>query len=129
MNKFIATLLLLGGSACAQASIFVDSDVQSCPPVPSSSSIAQATSFSDGDAQAGEKLFDQYKCSSCHIDKVGGDGSAIFTRPGRTVTGPGELIKQMTLCSGIIGKTLTVQEQQHLGAYLNQRYYKFGESK
>lgn len=122
MKKVIATLLLLCGSVCAQASPFADSDV--CPTLPSLSSTAQATSFSDGDAQAGEKLFDQYKCSSCHIDKVGGDGSAIFTRPGRTVTSPEELIKQMTLCSGIIGKTLTIQEQQHLGAYLNQRYYK-----
>ena len=127
MKKVIATLLLLCGSICAQASPFAGSDV--CPPLPSLSSTAQATSFSDGDAQAGEKLFDEYKCSSCHIDKVGGDGSAIFTRPNRTVTRPEELVKQMTLCSGIIGKTLTVQEQQHLGAYLNQRYYRSGETK
>ncbi len=45
--------------------------------------------------------------------------------PGRTVTGPEELLRQMTLCSGIIGMTLAMDEQQHLGAYLNQRYYKF----
>lgn len=122
MKKVITTLLLLCSCVCAQASPFADSDV--CPTLPSLSSTAQATSFSDGDAQAGEKLFDQYKCNGCHIDKVGGDGSAIFTRTDRTVTSPEELIKQMTLCSGIIGKTLTIQEQQHLGAYLNQRYYK-----
>ncbi|MDO8293238.1 MAG: cytochrome c [Gallionella sp.] len=122
MKKVITTLLLLCGCVYAQASPFADSDV--CPTLPSLSSTAQATSFSDGDAQAGEKLFGQYKCNSCHIDKMGGDGSAIFTRPDRTVTSPEELIKQMTLCSGIIGKTLTIQEQQHLGAYLNQRYYK-----
>jgi len=127
MKKVIATLLLLCGSICAQASPFADSDV--CPQLPSLSSTAQATSFSDGDAQVGERLFGQYKCSSCHIDKVGGDGSAIFTRPARTVTKLEELVKQMTLCSGIIGKTLTVREQQHLGAYLDQRYYRFGESK
>ena len=120
--KKVIPILLLCGAVCAQASPFADSDV--CPPMPSLSSAAQATSFSDGDAQAGEKLFDQYKCSSCHIDKVGGDGSAIFTRPDRTVTSPEELIRQMALCSGIIGKTLTMQEQQHLGTYLNQRYYK-----
>lgn len=127
MKKVITTLLLLCGCACAQASPLADSDV--CPPMPSLSSTAQAASFSDGDAQVGEKLFDQYKCSSCHIDKVGGDGSAIFTRPDRTVASPEELIKQMTLCSGIIGKTLTMQEQQHLGAYLNQLYYKFKKLK
>jgi len=129
MKKIIATFLLLCSCVCAQASPFADSDVQICPPMPSLSSAAQTTSFSDGDTQAGEKLFDQYKCSSCHINKVGGDGSTIFTRPDRTVTSPEDLIKQMTLCSGIIGKTLTIQEQQHLGAYLNQRYYKFNELK
>lgn|SRR5574340_241659 len=129
MKKNIAPFLLLCGSVCAQASPFADSDVQICPPLPPLSSAAQATSFSGGDAQTGEKLFDQYKCNSCHIDKVGGDGSAIFTRPDRMVASPEDLIKQMVLCSGIIGKTLTIQEQQHLGAYLNQRYYKFKELK
>lgn len=128
MKKIITILLLLGGSTGAQASSFADSDV--CPPIVSSAPQASFVSdFSNGDAQVGERLFDQYKCSSCHIDKVGGDGSAIFTRPERMVTGPEGLLKQMTLCSGTIGKTLAVQEQQHLGAYLNQRYYKFKKLK
>lgn len=128
MRKTVTTLLLLGCSACAQASTFADSDV--CPPIVLSAPQASFVSdFSDGDVQVGERLFDQYNCNSCHIDKVGGDGSAVFTRPDRMVTGPEYLIKQMTLCSGTIGKTLTVQEQQHLGAYLNQRYYKFKKLK
>lgn len=86
---------------------------------------ALAAPFPGGDAQAGKKLFDQYKCSGCHIDKMGGDGSAIFTRPDRKVTSPQEMIGQLKKCSGSIGKTLSVQEQQNLGAYLNQHYYKF----
>ena len=86
---------------------------------------ALATPFPDGDAQAGKKLFGQYKCNSCHIGKMGGDGSAIFTRPDHKVTSPQGMIERMTMCSGSIGKTLTTQEQQHLGAYLNQHYYKF----
>lgn len=128
MKKLIATLLLLGCSVGVQASQFADSDV--CPPIVSSAPQASLVAdFSAGDAQAGEKLFEEYKCSSCHIDKVGGDGSAIFTRPDRMATRPEELVRLMTQCSGRIGKTLTVQEQQHLGAYLNRRYYRFGESK
>ena len=86
---------------------------------------ALAAPFSDGNAQAGKKLFGQYKCNSCHKDKMGGDGSAIFTRPDHKVTNPQEMLDRMTMCSGGIGKTLTAQEQQNLGAYLNQRYYKF----
>lgn len=128
MKKVIATLLLLCGAACAQASSLAESDV--CPPIVSSTPQASLVAdFSGGDAEAGARLFDEYKCSGCHIDKVGGDGSAIFTRPDRMATKPEELVKQMTQCSGILGKTLTPQEQQHLGAYLDRRYYGFGKSK
>jgi cytochrome c2 len=86
---------------------------------------AQAIPFADGNAQAGKKLFDDYKCNSCHIGKMGGDGSAIFTRPNRIVNNPSELIDRMHACSGAVGKTLSKQDDQNLGAYLNQTYYKF----
>jgi len=125
MKKTFTAFLLLCVSVCAQGSPFADGNVSSCPPALPAT--AQAASFADGDARTGEKLFERYKCNGCHIDKVGGDGSAIFTRPDRTVASPEDLVRQMTLCSGIIGMTLAVDEQQHLGAYLNQRYYKFGQ--
>ncbi len=86
---------------------------------------ALAAPFPDGNPKTGKKLFDQYKCNSCHKDKMGGDGSAIFTRRDHRVTSPQGMLEQMTMCSGALGKSLTPQEQQHLGAYLNQRYYKF----
>lgn len=86
---------------------------------------AQAAPFAEGDPQAGKKLFEQYDCNSCHKGKVGGDGNAIFTRPDRKVGSPQKLLEQMTQCSGALGKKLSKQEQQHLGAYLNQSYYKF----
>jgi len=86
---------------------------------------AQADPFAKGNAEVGQKLFEKTKCNSCHIGKVGGDGSAIFTRPDRIVHNPKQLIDRMHACSGAIGKTLTDQEDQDLGAYLNQKYYKF----
>ncbi len=89
------------------------------------SGTAQAVPFADGDAQAGKKLFDQTKCNSCHIGKMGGDGSAIFTRPNRIVNNPQQMVDRMVACSGTIGMTLTPQNKQDLGAYLNQTYYKF----
>jgi cytochrome c2 len=58
MKKILAIFLLLCGTAQAQAA-----------------------PFSNGDTQVGKELFDKYKCNSCHIGKMGGDGSAIFTRP------------------------------------------------
>ncbi len=59
MNKILAILLLAYGTA-------------------------QAAPFADGDAQAGKQLFDQTKCNSCHIGKMGGDGSAFS--PDRTAS-------------------------------------------
>jgi cytochrome c2 len=86
---------------------------------------AHATPFSGGDADRGNKLFKKYECSSCHEARVGGDGSAIFTRANRTVRSADDLIVQMERCSGAIGKQLSMQEKQDLAAWLNQRYYHF----
>lgn len=83
---------------------------------------ALAAPFSSGNAQTGKALFDKYKCNSCHSAMLGGDGSAIFTRANRKVHTPIDLIEQIKLCSGNVGASLTPQEEQHLGAYLN-RYY------
>ncbi len=84
---------------------------------------ASANPFPDGNAQTGKVLFDKYKCNSCHAAMLGGDGSAIFTRANRKVHSPTELIDQIVICSGNVGASLSPQDQQHLGAYLN-RYYK-----
>lgn len=86
--------------------------------------LASANPFPNGNAQTGQKLFEQYKCSRCHAAMLGGDGSAIFTRADRKVHNAAELIVQIEACSGNIGVTLTPQDKQHLGAYLN-RYYNF----
>ncbi len=85
---------------------------------------AMANPFPGGDAKTGKTLFDKYKCNSCHSAMVGGDGSGIFTRADRKVNSPAEMFTQFKMCSANIGVNLTAQEEQHLGAYLNQ-YYKF----
>jgi mono/diheme cytochrome c family protein len=86
---------------------------------------AQATPFAQGNAQAGKKLFDTNRCNQCHMSMQGGDGSSIFTRPDRKVTNPKQLVDQMYVCSGNVGITLSKQDEQDLGAYLNGTYYHF----
>ena len=86
---------------------------------------AQAAPFPDGDAKTGKKIFDQYQCNRCHIARMGGDGSTIFTRPDRIVSSPEKMIPRIKICSGTVGANLSPQEEQHLAAYLNQQYYKF----
>ena len=88
-------------------------------------SAAHADPFAGGNAENGKKLFAKYDCNSCHKGKVGGDGSAIYTRPNRRVTSADNLIEQMEQCSGAIGKQLSTQEKLDLAALLNQRYYHF----
>ncbi len=83
---------------------------------------ASANPFPNGDEQLGKKIFDQYKCNSCHAAMLGGDGSAIFTRANRKVHSAAELIQQIHICTGNVGAKLTPQDEQHIGAYLN-RYY------
>jgi hypothetical protein len=86
---------------------------------------ALANPFPKGSVAAGKKLFEENKCDSCHIGKVGGDGSAIFTRPNRIVNNPEQMVARMHVCSGAVGMELTPQKEQDLGAYLNQTYYHF----
>ncbi len=86
---------------------------------------AQAAPFAEGNAENGKELIVKYDCNSCHKGKMGGDGTAIYTRPDRIVTGANLLIDRMEQCSGAIGKNLTTQEKLDLAAYLNQQYYHF----
>jgi cytochrome c2 len=86
---------------------------------------AQAVPFADGNADTGKKMFDDYKCNSCHKGLVGGDGSKVFTRPNRQVSNPKELVERIVICSGNVGAKLSEQDKQHLAAYLNKNYYQF----
>jgi hypothetical protein len=86
---------------------------------------AHADPFAKGNAENGKKLIVKYDCNSCHKGKMGGDGSAIYTRANRIVIGADNLIDRMEQCSGAIGKNLTTQEKLDLAAHLNQTYYHF----
>lgn len=86
---------------------------------------AHAEPFANGDAEAGHKFFTQNNCNRCHDGIMGGNGNAIFTRINHKVKNPQQLVDQMHVCTGNIGVTLTPQDEQNLGAYLNQHYYHF----
>lgn len=88
------------------------------------SSVAQAAPFATGNFEAGKNLFDQSHCNRCHVQMVGGDGSEIFTRANHKVRSASQLLKQINVCGGNAGVNLSAQDEQNLGAYLNQRYYK-----
>ncbi|MDH2916967.1 MAG: cytochrome c [Gallionella sp.] len=71
----------------------------------------------------GKTLIAEYECNNCHAAKVGGDGSAIFNRSSSRIRNADDMLQQITRCSGSMH--LDAKEQQDIGAYLNQKYYKF----
>ena len=85
---------------------------------------ASANPFPKGNAETGKQLFDKNNCNQCHNTIMGGDGNQIFQRKDRKVNSVAGMIKQMHFCASNVGITLTPQDEQNLGAYLN-RYYKF----
>lgn len=76
------------------------------------------------DAKAGQTLH-QKKCTTCHANKYGGDGSKIYTRADRRVKNASSLAQQITTCNSALGNELFPEEEAHLAAYLNGQFYKF----
>lgn len=104
MKKFFAIFLLLCGTA-------------------------QADPFANGHPEAGKKAFDKYKCNSCHDGMMGGNGNAIFARPGSKVKDPQQLSSVVVVCVRNIranfSSQVTEQEKLDISTYLNKNFYKF----
>ena len=80
-----------------------------------------------GDVAAGKALSDK-DCVACHARRFEGDADRIYLRPDRRVTTPAQLAAQVTYCNTELGTNYFPDEEAHLAAYLNDRYYHFGRS-
>jgi len=89
------------------------------------SGAALAAPFPKADPAAGARLFDEARCSACHAQRLGGDGSGMFTRPDRKVKSADALLKQVRACVTQLNVQWFPDEEEHVAAYLNQKYYKF----
>lgn len=78
-----------------------------------------------GDPEKGRKLLEENKCDRCHLQRFGGDGSGIYTRKDRKVTSARKLEAQVAACNSELGTGLFPEEEAHVAAYLNSRYYHF----
>lgn len=74
---------------------------------------------------SGKKLIADSKCEACHVRKVGGDGSAIYTRPDRRVTTKSKLLPQVERCSNELNLGLFPDDEAAIAAFLNVTHYKF----
>ena len=86
---------------------------------------ALAAPFPKADPAAGARLFDEARCGACHAQRLGGDGSSMFTRPDHKVKSADALLKQVRACVTQLNVQWFPDEEEHVAAYLNQRYYKF----
>lgn len=79
--------------------------------------------FSGGDAKAGQILAEK-DCVACHVRKFG-DAHTIYTRSERKVRTPEQLLAQVQLCNAKLSTNYFPEEEIHVAAFLNSKYYKF----
>jgi len=80
--------------------------------------------FKEADLKLGEKLISESKCTQCHQQKVGGDGSAIY-RPLVRITTAGFLRGMVEQCNTELNLGLFPEDVTSVAAVLNRDYYRF----
>ncbi|MBA3507073.1 MAG: cytochrome c [Betaproteobacteria bacterium] len=83
----------------------------------------QPKAFSGGDAKAGQMLAEK-DCVACHVRKFG-DAHTIYTRSERKVRTPEQLLAQVQRCNAELSTNYFPEEETHIAAFLNSKYYKF----
>lgn len=87
--------------------------------------LALANPFPKGDAKLGEQLVRKQNCESCHAEKMGGDGSAIYTRKDRIIHTPQALLQRVATCSTQTNAGWFPEDEINVATYLNQKFYHF----
>lgn len=72
----------------------------------------------------GERLHAAH-CTSCHIERYGGDGSEMYRRANRLIHSRSELDQRVAFCNKMVKAGLSADDEKAIGNYLNQHYYKF----
>ncbi|MBS1188269.1 MAG: cytochrome c [Rhodocyclaceae bacterium] len=78
------------------------------------------------DPRLGKALHDR-SCIACHARLYGGDGSKMYTRPGRLVTNPRELLQRVAACNAMTKAGWIPKQESAVAAWLNQQYYRFDQ--
>ncbi|RLJ62805.1 cytochrome c [Sulfurisoma sediminicola] len=76
------------------------------------------------DVKAGKALHDK-QCVNCHVQRWGGDGSAVYTRADRKINDATSLRQRVAACSAQTGAKFFPEDEANVAAWLAQTYYKF----
>ncbi len=85
---------------------------------------AQSDAFPFGDPKLGKRVLEE-RCSTCHVQRWGGDGSGVFRRADRKISNARSLLAWVQRCNAGQKTGLSTEEEQSVAAYLNEAYYKF----
>ncbi len=78
-----------------------------------------------GDADNGGKLLDE-RCTACHVNMFGDDGSAIYTREDHSVQTVEGLMARVEVCNvNTQNGELSTDQIDDITAYLNETFYKY----
>lgn len=80
--------------------------------------------YRDADLALGEQLIVEHKCQACHITRVGGDGTSIYSPVGRIRTASA-LLAMVEACNTEMGFGMFPDEVAAVAAVLNRDYYEF----
>lgn len=86
---------------------------------------AAADLFAGADLELGRRLMQEHRCDTCHVRKVGGDGSSIY-RPAGRINTPGALRGMVDHCSTELNLGLFPEEVTAVAAVLQRDHYRFG---
>lgn len=87
--------------------------------------LLSGAALAGGDPATGEKMVKEHACAGCHQRLIGGDGSALYTRSERKVTSKEKLTAQVSFCSTQLKTGWFPEDEEHVVAWLNHRYYHF----
>jgi hypothetical protein len=80
--------------------------------------------YAGADLKLGAKLIAEGKCASCHMSKVGGDGTSIY-RPAGRINNLGALRGMVEQCNSELNLGFFPEEVNSIAAVLNRDHYKF----
>lgn len=83
----------------------------------------QPAPFAKGDPAQGQALVDR-DCNDCHVRQFD-NRDRIYTRADRRVKTAEQLRAQIAFCNTQLSTGYFPEEEEHIAAWLNQRYYHF----
>lgn len=80
-----------------------------------------------GDPEQGGEVLNE-RCSACHVNMFGGDGSSIYTREDHRVKTIEGLMSQVQICNANTQNgELSTDQEDDITAYLNETFYKYDD--